>query len=127
MTIHRRFTARWLLPITAALLALAIPTAAPAQNQRHGTTRSALATERYYSSYANDPVRNDSALAAERYYSSYGAPLPLAVPATQVTATAGHGPGWTAAILAGSLAMIATAGLGVLAGRASKRPRHARA
>jgi hypothetical protein len=127
MTIHRRRTARWLLPITAALLALTIATAAPAQTQRAGTTRSALATERYYSSYANDPGHSDGALAAERYYSSYGTPLPLAASVTQATTTAGHGLGWTAALLAGSLAMLAAAGLGVLAGRASKRPRHARA
>jgi hypothetical protein len=69
-------------------------------------------------------LRHEVVEATERY----GTPLPLGSPVTQATAAAGHGPGWTAAILlAGSLAMLAATGLGVLAGRASMRPRHVRA
>jgi hypothetical protein len=130
MTRHRRQTMRCLLPAAVAL-ALAAPAAAAAAAQQEPTdgTRAALATERYYSSYADPPPATDAALAAERYYSSYGTPQPraVAIKPPPVTAAGGHGPGWSAAIGGGALAMLVAAGLGVIAGRATNRPRHVRA
>ncbi len=114
-----RRTARFVLPI-AVLLTFATPAAA-----RPDATRSALATERYYSSYAPSGASRDAALATERYYSSYGTPETLASRVAPAPAAADSGPTWTAAILVGSLAMLAAAGLGLLAGRAGRRPRHA--
>ena len=128
MTRHRRQTMRCLLPAAVAL-ALAAPAAATAQQRPANGTRAALATERYYSSYADPPPATDAALAAERYYSSYGTPQPrvAAINPPPATAAGGHGPGWTAAIGGAALAMLVAAGLGVIAGRATTRPRHARA
>jgi hypothetical protein len=128
MTRHRHPTVRCLLPVAAVALALAVPAAATAQQDPADGTRAALVTERYYSSYADAPTASDAAVAAERYYSSYGTPRPLAANTPPLaTAAGGHGPGWTAAIGAGALAMLVAAGLGVLAGRASNRRRHVRA
>ncbi len=122
MSRHRRIPARWLLPVAAVLLVLAAPAAA-----QPGPTQRALAAERYYSSYAPDSARTDAALATERYYSSYGTPASRPRPLSSVPVPAGHsGPTWTASILAGALAILAGAGVGVLAGRATVRPRQAR-
>jgi len=112
----------------AAVLALVVP-AAFAQAARSDATGAALATERYYSSYDNDaaaaqPGAESAALATERYLSSYGTPEPLGAPTT--TAPAGDGgPSWTASIFGGALLIVAAAGLGVLAGRMTVRPRGA--
>ena len=62
-------------------------------------------------------------LATERYYSSYGTPEPLAAPTTPAPAATDGGPSWTAAILGSALLILAAAGLGVLAGRTTMRPR----
>ncbi len=117
---HRRLAARYLLPIAALCLAVVAPAAASP-----GAAQRALAAEAYYSSYAPDSASPDAALATERYYASYGTPLPLHSRVAPATATASR-PSWMAAIVAGILAMLAAAGLGVLAGRATRRPRHAR-
>jgi hypothetical protein len=108
----------------AALLALA-PAGALA-SPRDRTPRALLATERYYSSYGATAAPTDptqGAQAAERYYSSYGRAEPLAAPTTPATAATDGGPSWTAAILGSALLILAAAGLGVLAGRTTMRPR----
>ena len=65
-----------------------------------------------------------AALATERYYSSYAAPESPAAPAAVLEADGG-GPSWTAAIVAGVLVAVAAAGAGVVAGRFTRAPRHA--
>ncbi len=67
-----------------------------------------------------DPAR--AALAAERYYGSYGAAQPLAAPTRTAEATPAAGPSWTATALGGAVLIVAAAGLGLVAGRASTRP-----
>ena len=108
----------------AAVLALIVP-AALAQAATKDATSAALATERYYSSYGDGATAaHRAALATERYLSSYGTPEPVAAPAAPAPAGDG-GPSWTASILGGVLLIAAAAGLGVLAGRVSMRPRRA--
>ena len=114
---HRRPLPRRALALTVtALVALAAP-AAVAQADPTGT---ALATERYYSSYGDPADDERAALATERYLSSYGTPHP---PATSTTVPAAAGPTWTAAIVGGTLLAVISAGIGVLAGRAGARSR----
>ena len=91
---------------------------------------------------AAPPSRADllrAAHAVERYYASYGTErpippplLPLAAPAPAprvpsarpaADATVRSGPSWDAAVIAGALVFALAAGLGVLAGRDSMRPR----
>ena len=117
---HRPLPRRALaLPVTALV---ALPATAPsAQSGPRDPTGTALATERYYSSYGDPAGGERAALATERYLSSYGTPQP---PATSTAVTAAAGPTWTAAIVAGTLLAVISAGIGVLAGRASARPRH---
>jgi hypothetical protein len=116
---------RLLLPCALALVLTALAwLAAPAAPAQDAAERAALATERYYSSYG-EPARGErAALATERYLSSYGTPQP---PATASAVTADPGPTWTAAIIVGALLIVTAAGVGVLAGRASVRPRRATA
>jgi hypothetical protein len=106
----------------AVVLALGASSAALAQSERQEGDVAALATERYYSSYGTG-----AAAPIERYYSSYGAPEPLERPATAAAAAGNDGPGWTATIVVGALLALAAAGLGAIAGRATRRPRQARA
>jgi hypothetical protein len=103
-----------------ALVALPAP-AALAQADTSEPTGAALQAERYYSSYGEPADGERAALATERYLSSYGTPQP---PTTSSTVTADAGPTWTAAIILGTLLTVISAGIGVLAGRASARPRH---
>ena len=108
------------LTITA-LVALPAP-AALAQADTRDPTGAALQAERYYSSYGEGAGGERAALATERYLSSYGTPqLPTT---SSSTVTADAGPTWTAAIIVGTLLAVISAGIGVLAGRASARPRH---
>ena len=89
---------------------------------------------------AAQPSRADvlrAAHAVERYYASYGSPRPIPpppvapvapLPAPAATRSAAEpltrgGPGWDAAVAAGALLVVVAAGLGVLAGRDSMRPR----
>jgi hypothetical protein len=116
---HRRLPYRALALTLTALVWLAAP-AALAQADRGDRTSAARATERYYSSYGDPADRANAALAIERYLTSYGPPQ---TPPKSTVVTPNHGPGWTAAILAGALLFLAAGAGGVLAGRASVRPR----
>ena len=114
---HRPLPRRALALTVTALVALPAP-AALAQADTRDPTGTALATERYYSSYGDPADGERAALATERYLSSYGTPQP---PATTTTVTADAGPTWTAAIVAGTLLAVISAGIGVLAGARSRR------
>jgi hypothetical protein len=62
--------------------------------------------------------------AAALYYSSYGHPHSLTPPApSPAVSEAADGPSWTAAILAGAGLIVAFGSVGVLAGRATVRPK----
>jgi hypothetical protein len=131
---HRRhrLKARHALALTlSALVSIGTPAGALAQSRRPDATRAALAAERYYSSYrapATHPDAERAALATEHYLSSYGIPQPLAPPTTPTTTTPATGrPSWTIAILGAVLLIAAAASIGVLAGRASIRPRRSTA
>jgi hypothetical protein len=66
----------------------------------------------------------DRSLAAERYYQQYRVTQPVsAASPTSASADTTDGPGWTLAVVAGVVLVIAAAGSGTLAGRASARPR----
>jgi hypothetical protein len=110
---HRLLLRRSLVLTLSALAMLA----APAQAD---PTDPALATERYYSSYGEPTAGERAALATEHYLSSYGIPP---TPAASSAPTANRGPSWTAAIVSAALLSITAAGLGLLVGRASPRPR----
>jgi hypothetical protein len=84
---------RW-ITVLAAVLALAVPTAAAAQSDP-------LAQERYYSSYGG-PAQSDL-LAQERYYSSYGEPAPVAAPAVPAVPADDDAPWKALAIVSGAL------------------------
>jgi hypothetical protein len=120
----RNFAVRLIVPLLAAGTLVAAPAAFA--DTVNSSTKAALATERYLSSYG-DPVRapaDDAALATERYLSSYGnphAPAPSAPSATQVASSSG--PSWTSAILAGIALAIAAGLAGIAGGRATKRPK----
>ena len=81
-------------------------------------------------SRAARPDRADAARAVGRYYASFGDEQPIAPPAVAarpvpVPAPAEpDGPTWAAALIAGVLAAVAAAGLGVIAGRRTVRVRH---
>jgi hypothetical protein len=78
-----------------------------------------------------------AAHAIERYYATYGSPRPIPPPPVATIAPAPRrpaprpaaaplthgGPGWNAAVIAGAVLVAVGAGLGVLAGRDSMRPR----
>jgi hypothetical protein len=89
---------RW-ITVLAAVLALAVPTAAAAQSDP-------LAQERYYSSYG-EPAQSDL-LAQERYYSSYGEPAAAASPAPAVPAD--DGAPWKALALVSGALVVALLG-----------------
>lgn len=117
------------LVVVVALIAPALTAAAPA---RPDPAAAARAVGRYYASFGADPdTRPDAGAAARavgRYYASFGAEQPLPPPRS-VAAVARplpgpDGPSWAAALVAGALAALATAGLGVIAGRHSTRVRH---
>ena len=117
---HRPLPRRALALTLTALVALPAPTAL-AQTDTRDPTAAALQAERYYSSYGESADDERAALDTERYLSSYGPPQP---PATSSTVAPDAGPTWTAAIIVGTLLTVISAGIGVLAGRASARPRH---
>jgi len=113
--------------LRAAGLVVVVALIAPAL-----TAAAARAVGRYYASFGADPdTRPDAGAAARavgRYYASFGAEQPLPPPRS-VAAVARplpgpDGPSWAAALVAGALAALATAGLGVIAGRHSTRVRH---
>ena len=103
-----------------ALVALPAPGALAQANTRDARG-AALQAERYYSSYGEPANGERMALATERYLSSYGTPQPSP---TSSTVTVDAGPTWTAAIIVGTLLSVISAGIGVVAGRASARPWH---
>ena len=74
------------------------------------------------------PDSAEAARAVGRYYASFGDEQPIAPPAVAarpVPAPAEpDGPTWAAALIAGVLAAVAAAGLGVIAGRRTVRVRH---
>ncbi len=109
-----------------ALTLTVVCAAAPAALARPADdVRAALATERYYSSFGApaEASGEPAALATERYLSSYGTPEPLTASTAPAAAPTGDGPSWTAAIAASAVLMLGAAGLGLVAGRASVRPR----
>lgn len=113
------------LVVVVALIAPALTAAAPA---RPDPAAAARAVGRYYASFGADPDTRPDAGAVGRYYASFGAEQPLPPPRS-VAAVARplpgpDGPSWAAALAAGALAALATAGLGVIAGRHSTRVRH---
>ena len=118
---HRPLPRRALALTLTALLALPAP-AALAQADTRDPTGAALQAERYYSSYGEPADGERTALATERYLSSYRTPQPPTTSTSTVTADAG--PTWTTAIITGTLLTVISAGIGMLAGRASARPRH---
>ena len=119
---HRPLRRALALALTVtALVALPAPSAF-AQDNTRDPAGAALQAERYYSSYGAPSDGERAALATERYLSSYGTPQTPTTSSTTVTADAG--PTWTAAIIAGTLLTVVSAAIGVLAGRASARPRH---
>jgi hypothetical protein len=118
MAQRHRLLLRCTLALTLSVL-VAGPTTL-AQADQPDRTDAALATERYYSSYGKPGAGERAALATERYLSSYGAPP---TPAASATPVAYRGPSWTAAIFAAALLSVTAASLGLLAGRASVRPR----
>ena len=107
----RNFAVRLIVPLLAAGTLVAAPAAFA--DSGNSTTKAALATERYLSSYG-DPVcapADDAALATERYPELRRQPphtAPSAPPATEVASSSG--PSWTSAILAG-IALAIAAGL----------------
>jgi hypothetical protein len=116
-----RMPLRPLLALVFALALLALPTAATADSNG-----SALAQERYYSSYGRSVAptadqSDGSALAQERYYSSYGQPTVTAAP------TVSDGPGWTIAAIGGVALLLAGVAFGAVGSRAVVRPRGANA
>jgi hypothetical protein len=122
MAYYQRPLPRRALALTVtALVALPAP-AALAQADTRDPTGAALQAERYYNSYGEPADGETAALATERYLSSYGTPQPPTTSTSTVTADAG--PTWTAAIIIGTLLTVIAAGIGILAGRASMRPRH---
>jgi hypothetical protein len=103
------------------LALLALPAAAAAQSGS-----SALAQERYYSSYGRSatPVSaQTAALAQERYYSSYGNPTAIRT----VEPVPSDGPGWTIAVLGGIALLLAGVAFGAAGSRAVVRQRVASA
>jgi hypothetical protein len=113
-----------LVALTAPAFASAVPTdSLPGQDvQSPRPHDAALAQERYYHSYGEPADGENAVLATERYLSSYGTPQP---PTTSTsTVAADPGPTWTAAIIVGTVLSVLSAGIGVLAGRASARARH---
>jgi hypothetical protein len=104
--------------VLAALLALLAPAAAAAAARpaRAGQLRAAHAIERYYASYGS-PTPIPPPVAAVAPVSRRAAARPATAPLTR------GGPGWDAAVGAGALLVVIAAGLGVLAGRDSMRPR----
>ena len=98
-------------------LAPATAAAATAQPSRADVLRAAHAVERYYASYGSPrPIPPPPVLAAASA-PRRPPPRPAAEPLTR------GGPGWDAAVAAGALLVVVAAGLGVLAGRDSMRPR----
>jgi hypothetical protein len=120
----RNFAVRLIVPLLAAGTLGAAPAAFA--DTGNSSTKAALATERYLSSYGDPvPSRADSAaLATEHYLSSYGNPDTLAprVPAATKVASS-SGPSWTSAILAGVALAIAAGLAGIAGGRATRRPK----
>jgi hypothetical protein len=74
-TVRRTHRPAIVCALACALLAAAISGPAAAGAQSRAQTGSALAQERYYSSYG--APQPSAAAAQERYYSSYGEPEPL--------------------------------------------------
>jgi hypothetical protein len=119
-----RLPLRPLLALVFALALLGLPAVAAAQGQN-----SALAQERYYSSYGNSAgptaaQSENSALAQERYYSSYG--QSTGTPAATSSAPS-DGPGWTIAAIGGVALLLAGVAFGAVGSRAVVRPRGAHA
>jgi hypothetical protein len=122
MTRSRSATTLRAALVLAVLLVPCVPAAATAQ--------------------AATPTQLHAAHAVERYYASYGSPRPIPPPPAPappvaprprppvarqprppVAPAAQRGPGWDAAVGAGVALAFIAAGLGVLAGRDSMRPR----
>jgi hypothetical protein len=111
------FAAVGVLVLVLVLLAPTAPAAAAGRPSRADILRAARAVERYYASYGSPrPIPPPPALAAAPP-ARHGAPRPAAEPLTR------GGPGWDAAVVSGALLVVVAAGLGVLAGRDSMRPR----
>lgn len=118
MAQRHRLLLRRTLALTLSVL-VAGPTTL-AQADQPDRTDAALATERYYSSYGEPAAGERAALATERYLSSYGAPP---MPTASAAPAPYRGPSWAVAIVAAALLSVTAASLGLLAGRASVRPR----
>jgi len=88
--------------LACALLAASISGAAAVSANADAQAGSALAQERYYSSYGT-PQPTDATLAQERYYSSYGQPEPLTLPQSSAPS---HDTPWLPIVL--SLAIVLT-------------------
>jgi hypothetical protein len=109
--------------LACALLASAITDPAAVSANADSQTASALAQERYYSSYGT-PQPSASALAQERYYSSYGQPEPLTL--TQSPA-ASHDTPWLPIALSLAIALTLAVASATQLRRLRTRHRAARA
>jgi hypothetical protein len=132
----RRITIIRPVALVAAAGALSLPavaTAAPTHPPDPVSVARAVANHQS-ASFGSDhgaPARPDPAAVARavgRYYASFGDEQPIGrtAPAAGPASASSQpdGPTWAAALVAGALAALAAAGLGVAAGRRSIRVRH---
>ncbi|MEA2382943.1 MAG: hypothetical protein QOH72_2914 [Solirubrobacteraceae bacterium] len=123
MTLSRQSCRRPALVFAAALvLALGLlappaPATPAGRPSRADILRAAHAVERYYASYGSPRPIPPPPLPAAAPSPRHAPPRPAAEPLTR------GGPGWDAAVVGGALLVVLAAGLGVLAGRDSMRPR----
>jgi hypothetical protein len=105
------------LALAALLVLLGPAVAAVASPARPDPLEAARAVGRYYASYGSPRPIPPPPVAAVAPGPRRPAPQPAAAPLTR------GGPGWAAAVVTGALLVVVAAGLGVLAGRDSMRPR----
>jgi hypothetical protein len=115
--------------LLAVVIGLFLPAAVASAAPTHppDSAEAARAAGRSHASFGG-AARTDPAEAARavgRYYASFGDERPIAPSAVTASAPAEtDGPTWAAALIAGVVAAVAAAGLGVVAGRRTVRFRH---